>query len=602
MILPLLFALFQVPIDPFAPLRSDEIVRARNLILQESGKDPQVRFEWVAVCEPDKAEVLAGTPPARLIEATTFVPGQRRATEWILDLAAAKVVRRREVADVQPRVTDEEFTEATRIAAKDSRWRAALKKRGILDLTRVVVIVWGAGDVPEETGKRLVRLVPYRYAEDGNFLARPIEGLTALVDLSEKKILALEDVGYSPLPPSAPLPHPPAAEATQNGRPVGLLEEEGEYRWKRWRFRWDLRPREGLILRRVFFDNRSVLYRASLSEMAIPYGDPTSGWRWRSPIDVGEYGLGQTSAALLPGIDAPQNSLLFDAALATELGESKIYPSAVALYEQDGGLVYRHANIARRSRQLVLTHTATVGNYDYIFRWIFSEDGTLTNETELTGVMVTKGGAPHALGEALTAHPVSPSVSAVNHQHFFCWRLDLDVDGTANRLVECNTSPLPPGPENPEGNAIAMRETTLRTESEAKRRLDMAQSRYWKVVSEKGTAYALLPGANALPLAAPTASIRKRAGFLDAHLWATPNAPGEFYAAGDYPNQSAGGDGLTKWTKADRSLVNTDLVLWYVVGVTHLPRPEEWPIMGVHKVSFQLAPVGFFPRNPLLEK
>ena len=564
----------------------------------------KTRFSWLSLHEPDKADVLAGKPIARTLDVTTFVPGAGSATEWTIDIGSGKVVRKREIAGVQPRLTSEEFDGAWNIAVADSGWRAALRKRGIADPRTVGVNVWGAGDVPGELGKkRLARLVPYRYADDGNYLARPIEGLTALVDLAAGKILSIQDTGAAPIPPPDPYVLPvgegrtPRADAAPEVR-----TDNGERVWKRWRFRWELHPRDGLILRQVSFDDRPILYRASLSEMAVPYGDPSPGWRWRNAIDSGEYGIGQNTASLTRGADVPEGALLFDSTLATDFGEVKEVPRAVALYEQDGGLALKHEGVTRRTRQLVLTHTATVGNYDYVFRWIFSEDGTLTNETQLTGIMLAKGGAPHTLGEATTAHPVSPSVSAVNHQHFFCWRLDMDVDGTQNRLVECNTSPLPPGPENPEGNAVAMRETTLRTENEAKRRLDMAQSRYWKAVSEKGTAYALLPGANALPLAAPTASIRKRAGFLDAHLWATPNTPGEFYAAGDYPNQSVGGDGLTKWTKADRALVNGDLVLWYVVGVTHLPRPEEWPIMNVHKASFQLAPLGFFPRNPLLEK
>jgi primary-amine oxidase len=42
-------------------------------------------------------------------------------------------------------------------------------------------------------------------------------------------------------------------------------------------------------------------------------------------------------------------------------------------------------------------------------------------------------------------------------------------------------------------------------------------------------------------------------------------------------------------------------VLWYVFGIHHVTRPEEWPVMSVDTVSFWLKPVGFFDRNPALD-
>lgn len=72
------------------------------------------------------------------------------------------------------------------------------------------------------------------------------------------------------------------------------------------------------------------------------------------------------------------------------------------------------------------------------------------------------------------------------------------------------------------------------------------------------------------------------------------------HASGYYPNQSTGGDGLEKWTADDQALDNADVVIWYTTGVTHIPRPEEWPIMNVHPTGFKLMPAGFFSRNPAL--
>ena len=115
------------------------------------------------------------------------------------------------------------------------------------------------------------------------------------------------------------------------------------------------------------------------------------------------------------------------------------------------------------------------------------------------------------------------------------------------------------------------------------------------------TGYALLPGENSVPFAQPDSWVRKRAGFLNAHVWVTPYNASERYAAGDYPNQSKGDGGLVKWTAANRSVDNQDIVLWYTMGITHNPRPEDWPVMPVYEAGFKLVPWGFFASNPVMD-
>jgi primary-amine oxidase len=171
-----------------------------------------------------------------------------------------------------------------------------------------------------------------------------------------------------------------------------------------------------------------------------------------------------------------------------------------------------------------------------------------------------------------------------------------------------DTRRAPPGPMNPAGNAFLMTDTMLASERAARRDLNLAASRKWKVIQPaarnslgRPPGYLLFPVENSLPYAAPGSAIRRRAGFLDHHLWATRYDPAERYAAGAYVNQSRDGDGLPKWTDDDAPLGNGDLVLWYTLGVTHLPRPEEWPVMPVHPAGFRLLPADFFDRNPALD-
>src|SRR5262249_17722344 len=128
-----------------------------------------------------------------------------------------------------------------------------------------------------------------------------------------------------------------------------------EVRWQNWRFRFGMHPRSGLVLYTVGYEDRgkvrSVLYRASVSEMVVPYGDP--GWYFVNALDAGEYGLGTYGrSSLTPQTDAPENATFFSAVTHDQAGAAVVVPRAVALYERDGGLLWRHGGESRRARQL----------------------------------------------------------------------------------------------------------------------------------------------------------------------------------------------------------------------------------------------------------
>ena len=313
------------------------------------------------------------------------------------------------------------------------------------------------------------------------------------------------------------------------------------------------------------------------------------------------------------------NATFFGAVFPDDTGRPFDVARAVALYERDGGLLWKHfdfdsgRNESRRARELVLSWIATVGNYEYGFNWVFHQDGVLEMELLMTGIMQPKGvraaAGGHEHPDDNFGHLVAENVVAVHHQHFFNFRLDMDVDSAGgNSLVEMNTEALPAGPKNPHMNGFLMKESLLRSEQEAQRQCNLASGRRWKVINPsvknalgQPVGYMLLPGETAVPYADPRSSVRKRAGFVNAHLWATQYDPSQMNAAGYYINQNKGGDGLPKWIAANRPIENKDIVLWYTHGVTHIPRPEEWPVMPVHKSGFKLMPNGFFVKNPALD-
>ena len=347
--------------------------------------------------------------------------------------------------------------------------------------------------------------------------------------------------------------------------------------------------------------------------MVVPYGDPSPRQGWKNAFDAGEWGLGRMTQPLTRGCDCLGEITYFDGVLANEAGEPWIIDNAICMHEEDYGILWKHVDLwggtseVRRSRRLVISFIATVGNYEYGFYWYFYLDGNIQLEVKLTGIV-----SPMALEPGTTseyANLVAPGVAAPHHQHMFNVRLDIDVDGTENEVHEIEAESVPTGPDNPWGNAFRPRVTRLERESEAKRVVNAATSRAWKVVNPQvlnglgqPVAYKLIPTMSTPTLLAqPDSSVGKRAGFARHNLWVTPYTADERRGAGEYPNQHEGGDGLPRWTAADRALVDTDVVLWYSFGITHFVRPEDWPVMPVEYTGFLLSPVGFFDRNPALD-
>mmetsp|Transcript_71430 Transcript_71430/g.225594 ORF Transcript_71430/g.225594 Transcript_71430/m.225594 type:complete len:376 (+) Transcript_71430:194-1321(+) len=358
------------------------------------------------------------------------------------------------------------------------------------------------------------------------------------------------------------------------------------------------------------------MFRGSLVEMAVPYGDVNAPFERKCAFDVGDYGLGFCTDSLELGCDCLGHIHYFDAVLNNSQGEPYTIKKAICMHEEDAGLLWKHVeyrtghNEARRSRKLVLSSIATVVNYEYLFYWSFGQDGSIDFEIKLTGELSTN---LLSAGEAAPAHGtiVAPGVNAQIHQHMFCARLDMAVDGHKNSVQEVNIEPLPEGPGNPFNNGLVAVKTTLARESEAQRDINTASARSWRIenkgsinpISSRPVAYKLVPyaiGAAMPPLmTGPKCAVTEKGLFATKSLWVTPHRDDEKFPAGDYTvQQLENRQGLPAWTAADRSIDDEDVVVWHAFGVCHMPRTEDFPVMPCESTGFMLKPDGFFTGNP----
>ncbi len=603
-------------------------------VVQASGKvDGNTRYPLMQLKEPPKEEVLAWKPgqPMRR-EAFVVVKKGPQTFEAVVDVNGKKLVSWTEIKGMQPPSPEEESDEF-KDAIKDSdKVKAALKKRGITDFN--AVFCGGAPEgyygLAEEEGRRLLRVVCVQQTgplEDGGV----IEGLTILWDVNEKKVVRVIDTGVVPVP---------KVEANYDLASVGAIRDVPtpltvqqplgpSYRldgqsvsWQKWNFHFRIDRRVGLVVNTVSYQDggklRSILYEGSLSEIFVPYMEPSEGWFARVFFDAGLGGDGFASP-LVVGEDCPDNAVYFDQMYANWKGLVQTKQRAACLFEQPASsMAWRHDDTgvveSRKARELVLRTIGIFGNYDYIFDWVFQQNGSIRVRVGASGFDQTmavnsRSAADDPKGEASRyGRFIAENSVGIDHDHFFSFRLDFDIDGSANSFVRDKFQVKRLPAENPRKSLWVAEPETAKTEEQAKARMSMEHPEGWRVINPnvKGplgypVGYELMPGDNAMSLLLPDDYPQMRAGFTDYHVWVTPYRANERYAAGDYPFLSKGGEGLPAWTKANRPIENTDIVLWYTVGFHHVPHAEDWPVMPTVWHEFELKPVNFFAQNPALD-
>ena len=384
--------------------------------------------------------------------------------ELVCDLGANAVIARRALPGLRSPITPSDYEAAAEAVRADAGWREAMRRRGVQDVSLVQIDVLASGGfgLAVERGRRVARAVAYlREQPGGNGYARPVESLIAYVDVDECRVLELEETDVKPIPEADGDYGAGAVRMRDDLRPIEISQPEGvsfsvegsAIRWYRWSLSAAIDPQEGLVLHDVRFDDRPVLHRASCSEMIVPYGEPRLDHAWRTYFDAGEYGLGGCVNSLALGCDCVGEIRYLDAHLVDREGRPRAVPNAICLHEEDAGLLWKHSDElagrveVRRARRLVVNSMVTVGNYDYAFRWNLHLDGSIECEVQLHGIVSTMALSPgeQPLGSSL----IDRGLAAPNHQHFFCFRLDLDVDGPSNSVREVEAEAVPSGPENP---------------------------------------------------------------------------------------------------------------------------------------------------------
>ncbi|GAX75117.1 hypothetical protein CEUSTIGMA_g2561.t1 [Chlamydomonas eustigma] len=631
---------------PLDDLSAQEIQRASDACMHYATKmnAGQLRFNTVQLREPRKADLLRyqagnGPLPPRQAQCVMIIPAKATAVDAVVDLSHQgqdRVLQWLKLDGTHPMTTPEDNDMAERIMKADPVLRNLVAQRyGITDMDKVVCDTWACHNAPAHlNSRRLMQGFLYgRLCPGDNEYAHPID-LCPIVDLNEGRVVHID------MPEGKPPPMPLQSVnyrsdlLTQPWRkdlkPLHYVQPEGPsfnvegnlVHWQKWKIRLGFNAREGLVLHQVGYEDegrvRPVLHRMSLAEMAVPYGDPNYVQARKSAFDVGDYGFGFCANSLALGCDCLGHIKYFDGVVNDSKGAPVVIKKAICMHEEDAGILWKHMDVrcnhaeVRRARKLVLQQISTFMNYEYILSYNFFQDGTISFEAKLSGILSTSV-APDGESSPTFGIRVAPGVNATVHQHFFCVRIDPAVDdplgGRSLIVSETEAVALPEGPQNPFSNAFIMADTDLLTTGTAQRDVNFATARSWRIknpnvinpISGHPVAFKIMPGPTPAMMMGPNSLVHRRARFATRNLWVTPYDDDQMFPAGNHVVQSQKCLGLAEWTKEEKSLVDADPVIWYSFGLTHSPRVEDFPVMPVEIVGFMLKPEGFFKGNPALD-
>ncbi|KAI0394865.1 copper amine oxidase [Xylariaceae sp. FL0594] len=628
---------------PFDPLSQEEIQSAINIVKKTHG---DLFFNVVSLHEPRKAEMTAwlqdpsAPRPARVADLVVIAPGGK-VYDALVDLASGSITKWELLEGLQPIITMEELKAVEYVCRKDPKVIEQCVISGIAkeDMDKVYCDPWTIGyDERHGNAVRLQQaLMYYRPNVNDCQYQYPLD-FCPIYDAEKGEIIAIDIPKVRrPLSKAQPINYHPAGVEKAGGyrdnlKPINITQPEGvsfqvtgrEIEWQNWKFHIGFNYREGIVLNNITFNDkgtvRPIFYRLSLAEMVVPYGNPEHPHQRKHAFDLGEYGAGYMTNSLALGCDCKGSIHYLDAVFPTRSGDIRTIKNAICIHEEDSGILFKHTDfrddsvIVTRARKLVVQQIFTAANYEYAIQWIFHQDGTIQPEIKLTGILNTYALNPDEDTNGWGTQ-VYPGVNAHNHQHLFCLRVDANVDGPNNTVFMADVVPsdAPVGsPENYYGNAFYAKRTKFSTVGESLTHYNGATSRTWDICntnklhpySGKPASYKLVSREVPGLLPKEGSLVWKRAGFARYAVHVTKYSDDQLWPAGRHVPQTSGEPslGLPEWVgDGSESVENTDVVLWHTFGVTHIPAPEDFPVMPVEPITLLLRPRNFFANNPVMD-
>ncbi|EEF45391.1 primary amine oxidase [Ricinus communis] len=638
---PISSSINQHPLDPLSP-KELTLVQAivRNSL--SATNTSLVTFHYVGFDEPEKPLILSWLsnpetkpPPRRALAITRY---NKQTHEFIVDLSTSSIVGTQVYNDYgYPTLAADEQVAANELPLTYGPFIESVKSRG-LNLSAVVCSTFTVGWFGKDVNRRVVKVQCFHMNDTINLYLLPIEGIKIVVDLDEMKIVEYNDNEKVPVPNSEGTDYRLSKQKPPLGPRINraaILQPDGPgfqidghtIKWLNWVFHIAFDARVGPVISLAsIYDqekhkHRSVLYRGHISELFVPYQDPTQDYYFKTFFDCGEFGFGLSAVSLAPLADCPNNAVYMDGYHAGQDGTPVQVPNLFCIFERHAGdIMWRHTELgipdetiteARPEVSLVVRMVATIGNYDHVLDWEFKPSGSINIQVGLSGILevrATKYTYSDEINEEVYGTLLANNTIGLYHDHFLMYRLDLDIDGVDNSLVKQKlVTKTVTNKTTPRKSYWTVVSETAKTESDAKIKLGQAPAELVVVNPNKKTklgnshGYRLITRSEVHPLLLEDDYPQIRGAFTKYNVWITPYNKSEIWAGGRYVDQSHGQDTLDVWSLRNRDIDNKDIVLWHVIGIHHVPCQEDFPMMPTLTTGFELRPTNFFEFSRVLK-
>ncbi|NWZ54237.1 AOC3 oxidase, partial [Haliaeetus albicilla] len=200
-----------------------------------------------------------------------------------------------------------------------------------------------------------------------------------------------------------------------------------------WSFAFGMSVNTGLRLFDVRHKGERVAYEISVQEALSVYGSNCPGGMSTRYMD-GSFGIGRYTSPLVRGVDCPYLATYLDVHYLAHSQVSRISKSALCIFEQNlGSPLRRHYSNLQSlyygglvNSALVVRSIATVGNYDYVWDFIFYQNGAIEGKVQATGYASSSflHGDGLRYGNRVWEHTLGTI-----HTHSINYKVDLDVGG-----------------------------------------------------------------------------------------------------------------------------------------------------------------------------
>lgn len=324
--------------------------------------------------------------------------------------------------------------------------------------------------------------------------------------------------------------------------------------------------------------------------------------------------MGTDLATLVEGYDCPFGSTFWNVSFH-EGNATTINQDAICIFEHDPGFPlsrHRYGSSAGdypfsalgvvKGAALTIRTIATVGNYDYLFDYIYNVDGSIEVSVKASGFLQSSFYYPD---QKKFGPRIAPATQGSFHDHILTWKADFDLLGTANSLertdlIVVNQS-QPWFPELGEFEQMELNASYLETETT----LDWAENgqSMFCVVNQNETniwgekrGYRIIPGKSNIHLSVLNSPFSlKNSEMAKHHLAVTRQHDTEPYANSvqNINLPSAPQQDFSKFFD-DEPIEQEDLVVWFNLGMHHFVRAEDIPVTLYTEAASSII---FAPQN-----